>query len=179
MQGGSAVSIRIKNPVLADIVKKYPSLGFEVKGALLSFLDERGEESVPYESVPSSIQQIPSCILDGFQACCDDEGATDFEEEYAAHKKEILKAYETVYWDYSEEYSLDEPLEDHVGQSDMNRFRQCFADDHHISVNEVDEEEFQSYLDSVSRICRDESFHYKNGKENHTGEYTCEYTIVC
>lgn len=178
MQGWSTVSIRIENPVLAKIVKKYKTLGFKTKAASLSFLDDDGEECVQYESVPGKIEDIPGCIAEGFQAMCDDEGARSFEKECAAHREEILEAYETVYWDYSTGYPLDEPIEDHVDHSYFDKFRADFAAQQHITVEEVNDEEFQAFLDEAMWIRRDETFHFKKGKTRNAQEYGCEYTIT-
>ena len=150
MQGWSTVSIRIENPVLAKIVKKYKTLGFKTKAASLSFLDDDGEECVQYESVPGKIEDIPGCIAEGFRAECDDEGASAFEKECAAHKQEILDAYKTVYWNYSTEYPLEEPVEDHVDRSYFDKFRADFAAQRHITVEEIDEEEFKPYVPDIN-----------------------------
>ena len=178
VQDWSTVSIRIENPVLAKIVKKYKTLGFKTKAASLSFLDDDGEECVQYESVPGKIEDIPGCIAEGFQAECDDEGASAFEKECAAHKQEILEAYETVYWNYSIEYPLEEPIEDHVDRSYFDKFRADFAAQRHITVEEVDEEEFQAFLDAAMRIRCDETFHFRKEKTHDVQEFDCEYNIT-
>lgn len=178
MQDWSTVSIRIENPVLAKIVKKYEALGFKKKGAWISFLDDDGEECVQYESVPGKIEDIPGCIAKGFQVMCDDEGAKVFEKECAAHKKEILEAYKTVYWDYSTGYALEESVEDHVGVSYIEKFREDYAAENGITTEEVNDDDFQTYLDEAMRIRCDETFHYKKGNTRNEGNYNCEYTII-
>lgn len=159
MQGWSTVSIKIENSVLAKILKKYKTLGFKVKETSLTFLDDNGEECVQYESVPRRLEDIPDCIAEGFKAMCDDEAARAFEKECASHKKEILDVYETVYWDYSTGYPLEESVEDHVGKAYIEKFRADYAADNGIKIEEVHDDKFQIYLDEAMWIRRDETFH--------------------
>lgn len=178
MQGWSNVSIRIENPALANIIKKYKTLRFETDGTSVSFVDDGGEECIQYERTPWRIEDITDCIAEGFQAECDDEGASAFEKECAAHEKEILDAYKTVYWNYSTEYPLMEPIENHVHHSYFDKFRADFAAQRHITVEEVDEEEFQEFLDAAMRIRCDETFHFRKGKTKNIQEYDNQYTIT-
>ena len=109
----------------------------------------------------------------------DNNEARDFRNECAAHKEEILAAYETVYWDYSSEYPLPESVEDHVGASYIKKMREEFAEENDISDEEIDDE-FQAYIDEATRIRRDETFHYKKGttRSKATEIYDCDYTII-
>ena len=178
MQSGSTVSIKIKNPVLVKILKQYPVLSFKIRGDEAEFIDDAGEECVQYEQTPSKLEEISSFIAEGFEAYCDDEGRTAFEEACEKNKQKILDAYETVYWDYSESYPLEESLEDHVDASWIEKFRRDFAEKKKINVDEVDEDEFQGFLDDVTWIRCDESFHYRKGLKKSLGEYDCNYTIL-
>ncbi len=178
MQGWSNVSIKIENAVLANVVKKYQTLGFKTSGASMSFVDDRGEECVQYENVPGTIEEVLPYLAEGFQAECDDEGADAFEKECEAHEQEILDAYTSVNWNYSTEYPLEEPIERHVDRSYFAKFRADFAAQQHITVEEVDEEEFQVFLNAAMRIRCDETFHFKKGKTHNIQEYDNQYTIT-
>ena len=60
-----------------------------------------------------------------------------------------MEAYETIYRDYSTGYPLDEPIEDHVDHSYFDKFRADFAAQQHITVEEVNDEEFQAFLNAA------------------------------
>ena len=73
---------------------------------------------------------------------------------------------------------MDEPIEDHVDHSFFDKFRADFAAKQHITVEEVNDEEFQAFLDAAMWNRRDETFHFRKGKTRNTQEYDCEYTIT-
>ena len=180
MQGESFINIEIDNPILASIIRKYPSLSFQVDGSILSFDDDNGEECVEYESVPTRLEQVFSCIIDGAYLAGDDEEAEAFEEECRERRRDIMKAYAEARWEYSNEYDLDEPLTDHVGEKTIEEFRQRYryVYDRHMETEQVDEQAFQEYLEGVTRIRRVEDFYFKNGETPPEGEYSCSYDIV-